>query len=140
MYNYDLYLLNLAASKRLEEASRREKLLTPKNKNKRMRAIYKKSLDSMIEASNERQYSARIHDSDRRSETLSREKTDRIRRTKTHMYVPHGEDMSIHEHSFRDRDEGREIGPENGHFSPSTYVPRGFFWGGGKKDKGRSDR
>jgi len=46
-------------------------------------------------------------------------------------------ELTVHEHTFRDRAPEREIGPE-GNFSGSKYVPRAFYVGGGRLDRAKT--
>ena len=137
-YNFDYHLQNLATQARAKEDARRASHLNPKSKNKRMRAIYKKSLSDMVSSSNTRQYDAAMAEKDLKEKEATQKHLRLVKQMTSFIYSPLQQDVSIHKHSYRDRDSSRELGPENGHVSPQTYVPRAFFWGGGLKDDTRT--
>ncbi|CAM9846918.1 unnamed protein product [Choristocarpus tenellus] len=49
-------------------------------------------------------------------------------------------ELSVHQHTFRDRQAAEELGPANGHFSGRKYIPRWVVYvGGGDLHKERTN-
>jgi len=101
-----------------------------------MKLTYNKSFSEMVSSSNTRRaaLASSILRSKQESLHLAQRETERLE--ELYMYIPNktrGE-VPIHRHLFRDRRQDREVGPQNGHISPKTYVPRAYYHGGGKMD------
>jgi len=106
MYNYDLYLINLAAKKAKAAESKstsspdsngQVENLSPARRSRRLKKIYKKSLSSMVSSSNERQFSASQRYNEERDEEERRLQEEERKNEGSRIYRPKKKDMRVQE-------------------------------------------
>mmetsp|Transcript_40082 Transcript_40082/g.52758 ORF Transcript_40082/g.52758 Transcript_40082/m.52758 type:complete len:370 (-) Transcript_40082:416-1525(-) len=127
MYSLDKLRMLEKEKARLEEAEIRRKKAEPpgndpegkRRKNRRIMAIYGRSEQDLVNASRSRTEEFLMESQASQSSLYSED-----------VLRPY----TVHNHKFRDRNVEKEIGPPNGHVSGRTFIPRGFYRGGGELD------